>query len=111
MQFPFLQRDNQADAIIINPVRGYLLPRKLLGALRNVSQATCSFEKPADRISDEFLLPCDNWGQKPSLAEYKGLRGNPLGWLELTTLINFTGSPRVTELSKQKDGPCQNMMH
>lgn len=37
--------------------------------------------------------------------------GKPASWLGLTTLINFTGSPRVTELSAQSDGPCQDMIH
>lgn len=37
--------------------------------------------------------------------------GKPARWLGLTALINFTGSPRVTELSSQSDGPCQDMIH
>lgn len=37
--------------------------------------------------------------------------GKPSSWLGLTALINFTWSPRVTELSAQSDGPCQDMIH
>lgn len=36
--------------------------------------------------------------------------GKPSSWLGVTALINFTGSPRVTELSAQSDGPCQDMI-
>lgn len=40
-----------------------------------------------------------------------GVGRGPGSWLGLTALINFIRSPRVTELSAQSDGPCQDMIH
>jgi len=73
--------------------------------LSKVSE-TCRRNKRA------ILFPA-SWplGTEPILSWVEGLRGKPAGCLGLTALIHFTGSPRVTELSAQSDGPCQDMIH